>query len=107
LKHLSEASTYLYEIATPILYERVVVSAKDEGWLCNIDVSPLLQTRHTSKKLLRHTKHIEITSNFHNYRSKRCVHGYPVFDEEVGIMTRETRARTMTENGLATSLSGT
>jgi hypothetical protein len=74
LKNLCEASTYLNRIAVPILYERVTVCAKDEYHLENINVAPLVQTYSTPTNLLRHTKELEVVSQFHVVDSDRCIH---------------------------------
>ncbi|PVH91917.1 hypothetical protein DM02DRAFT_635787 [Periconia macrospinosa] len=74
LKHLCEVSTYLYSIAIPILYERITVSPQDEDLLDNIDVSPFVRTRYTTRNLLSHTKNIEVASQFHTRTRNRCVH---------------------------------
>lgn len=74
MRHRCEASNHLYQIAVPILYERITVSAKDRSMLHDINVAPLLQTCSTPRNLLRHTKDVEIVSKLYYSPSDRCTH---------------------------------
>ncbi|OAL51397.1 hypothetical protein IQ07DRAFT_631268 [Pyrenochaeta sp. DS3sAY3a] len=100
LKHLCEASSRLYQIAVPFLYESITLNAQDEESLDDIDVSSLMRTRYTPRNLLRYVKNIEIASPFHYRTRSRCIHHYPRYDsdsddskpaeEEFDSMSRQT-----------------
>lgn len=74
VKRLCEVNHKLYDISTPILYEKISIWARNEDELTDVDVEPFLRARPATNDLLRHAKCIEVISRIDTVRIERCFH---------------------------------
>jgi len=79
LKQLCAVSKKLYTSTLPKLYETVVISSESEKHLERIDVKPFLEGNSTDR--LKHTKHFQISSLFHENLDERCLHFRDIEDQ--------------------------
>jgi hypothetical protein len=91
LKQLCAVSKKLYDSTLPKLYETVVVSSQSEKHLERIDIKPFFEGNSTDR--LSHTKHVRISSLFHENLDERCIHFRDIEDQVKYNFDEELRER--------------
>jgi hypothetical protein len=82
VKRLCEVSKMLYDFAIPKLSETIIIDARDESQLENLNVQPFLGADAIAKGNLAYVKHVQVGSKFHHKLEARCVHYNDLDDHE-------------------------
>jgi hypothetical protein len=75
LKNLCEVSKTLYDVATPSLYESIIIRAPNDSRLEELDVESFMLTGYSNPgSRLQHVRVVQVLVPFYHTLKDRCLH---------------------------------